>query len=548
MRKNLTVFLVLCAALLHAQTPDKMSYQAVVRNGAGELVKNTQIGMRISILKGSATGTVVYTETLLPNPTTNANGLVSIQFGGGAGFNAIDWSNGVYFLKTETDISGGANYTIVGTSQLLSVPYSIHSKTAETMTGTLPYSQITGAPTPFSGNYNDLTNKPTLATVATSGNYSDLTNKPTIPAVNQPPMCSITVPANNATVYYGDNIQVTVAASDADGSIAEVQLYIDGFSYGSKITSPYTFTVNAMNLTPGTYVLTALARDDKGGTATNSVTLNITAASTPQNNTCSGAIALVLDVPVYGNTTAATAIYGSAFSSTCLAATHNFNGNGREVVYSYTSTSSGPFTVKVTPSASFDAMLWMTSGTCGGTGSTCIGAADNGGAGTPEQITYNGVAGTTYYIYVDSYDNKFYGAFTILVSNPVPNIDWCNVQYPTALVASPGASSGNIYGQIYCAGFTTQPSQISSIEAQLGIGIGNPLTNPGTWTWVAASFNVQTGNNHEYKAIFTAPLAAGTYRYVYRFRVNAGAWVYGGVNGIITDFDNSSNYGILQVQ
>jgi len=129
MKRKLTILLVLCfAAALQAQVPEKMSYQAVIRDSGDELVKNTQVGMRISILQGSATGTAVYTET--QTPTTNANGLVSIQFGGGAGFSAIDWSSGVYFLKTETDINGGTNYSITGTSQLLSVPYALYAKTA----------------------------------------------------------------------------------------------------------------------------------------------------------------------------------------------------------------------------------------------------------------------------------------------------------------------------------------------------------------------------------------------------------------------------------
>ncbi|NCA80494.1 MAG: hypothetical protein EOM76_09990, partial [Sphingobacteriia bacterium] len=77
--------------------------------------------------------TAVYVET--QTPTTNANGLVSIEIGGGAGFDAIDWANGIYFIKTETDPVGGTNYTITGTSQLLSVPYALHAKTAESVSG-----------------------------------------------------------------------------------------------------------------------------------------------------------------------------------------------------------------------------------------------------------------------------------------------------------------------------------------------------------------------------------------------------------------------------
>jgi hypothetical protein len=130
-------FIILVAVFLtssvFAQTPQKMSYQAVIRNSSNALVISTTVGMKISILQGSATGTVVYTET--KTPTTNANGLVSIEIGGGAGFSTINWANNVYFIKTETDPAGGTNYTITGTSQLLSVPYALHAKTAETVIG-----------------------------------------------------------------------------------------------------------------------------------------------------------------------------------------------------------------------------------------------------------------------------------------------------------------------------------------------------------------------------------------------------------------------------
>lgn len=92
---------VLFTATLWAQSPEKISYQAVIRNSSGVLETNTQIGMEINIRQGSVSGTVVYTET--QTPTTNANGLVSIETGGGAGFNTIDWSAGPYFIETKTD-------------------------------------------------------------------------------------------------------------------------------------------------------------------------------------------------------------------------------------------------------------------------------------------------------------------------------------------------------------------------------------------------------------------------------------------------------------
>lgn len=132
------IYLILAGFLLctngFAQAPEKMSYQAVVRNAAGELVSEQAVGMRISILKNSATGTAVYEET--HSSISNVNGLVSIEIGTGsstADFSTIDWSEGPYFVKTETDITGGSNYTISGTSQLLSVPFALHAKVAESV-------------------------------------------------------------------------------------------------------------------------------------------------------------------------------------------------------------------------------------------------------------------------------------------------------------------------------------------------------------------------------------------------------------------------------
>ena len=120
---------ILMIAAISPQTPDKMSYQAVIRDTEGNLVTDQEIGMQISILQGSADGTVVYTET--QTSLTNENGLVSIEIGGEAGFAEIDWSDGPYLIKTETDPLGGTTYTITGTSQLLSVPYALHARTVE---------------------------------------------------------------------------------------------------------------------------------------------------------------------------------------------------------------------------------------------------------------------------------------------------------------------------------------------------------------------------------------------------------------------------------
>jgi hypothetical protein len=134
---------LLMTASVWAQAPEKMSYQAVVRDASDALITNQAVGMQISILQGSATGTAVYEET--QTPSTNANGLVSLEIGTGTvvtgTFNTIDWSAGPYFIKTETDPTGGTTYTITGTSQLMSVPYALHAKTAESVTGTISYTE-----------------------------------------------------------------------------------------------------------------------------------------------------------------------------------------------------------------------------------------------------------------------------------------------------------------------------------------------------------------------------------------------------------------------
>ncbi len=179
MKKLFTLFVIIPLTIsVFAQSPQKMSYQAVVRNTGGVLQANQPVGMKISILQGSATGTPVYVET--HTTTTNANGLATIEIGGGTivtgTFAGINWSGGTYFIKTETDPAGGTNYTITGTSQILSVPYALYAKTAKTA----DYNDLTNRPSLFDGTWTSLTGKPSFATVATSGSYNDLTNKPTL--------------------------------------------------------------------------------------------------------------------------------------------------------------------------------------------------------------------------------------------------------------------------------------------------------------------------------------------------------------------------------
>jgi uncharacterized protein (TIGR02145 family) len=140
MKKLFTIFVILVfTSGIYGQSPEKMSYQAVIRDAGNTLVADHAVGMRISILQGSVTGTLVYSET--QTPVTNVNGLISTEIGGETGFDTIDWAAGPYFIKTETDPAGGTSYTIEGTSQLLSVPYALHARSAENISGTINYTE-----------------------------------------------------------------------------------------------------------------------------------------------------------------------------------------------------------------------------------------------------------------------------------------------------------------------------------------------------------------------------------------------------------------------
>ena len=140
MKKIYTLFLTLIiTGCLMAQTPQSLKYQAVARDASGDVVADQAIGMQISILQSSVSGTAVYVETFAP--TTNEFGLINLNIGAGTvvsgDLTTIDWSSDTYFVKVEMDITGGTTYEEYGTSQLLSVPYALHAKTAENLTGTV---------------------------------------------------------------------------------------------------------------------------------------------------------------------------------------------------------------------------------------------------------------------------------------------------------------------------------------------------------------------------------------------------------------------------
>src|SRR5580692_4143452 len=138
MKISLRFFILLAFALLVfqttllAQVPQTFNYQGIARDAGGNVLPNRRIGVELSVLDGGATGTAVYSETF--TETTNAFGLFTMPVGGGTvvsgSFAGINWATGNKYLQTAIDLSGGTNYALSGTTQLLSVPYALYAQTA----------------------------------------------------------------------------------------------------------------------------------------------------------------------------------------------------------------------------------------------------------------------------------------------------------------------------------------------------------------------------------------------------------------------------------
>lgn len=189
MRKLLLAFVtIILSVSIYAQAPKGFSYQAVVRDNAGQIIPNQSVGVLISILQGSSTGTLVCSQYY--TVTTNDFGLMTLFVGQGSplvgNFPAIDWGANTYFLQVDIDVTGGTNYQTMGVTQLMSVPYALHATTVEVdnindadsdPTNELQsWSNLPGIPqfidtdytNDFDGNYSSLLNPPSLISTFTN--------------------------------------------------------------------------------------------------------------------------------------------------------------------------------------------------------------------------------------------------------------------------------------------------------------------------------------------------------------------------------------------
>lgn len=298
MKIQTTLFSLFLSGMLFAQAPQQMSYQAVIRDNTDNLVTNQSVGVQISILQGSISGASVYTET--HTGLTNTNGLLSLSIGTGTvvsgSFAGINWSNGPYFIKTETDPTGGTNYTITGTSQLMSVPYALYAENSGSSipgpqgpagpagatgpqgpTGATGPAGAAGATGPQGAQGPAGTTGQMAASVYGTGQVTMLgstTSYVLVPGLTQ----TITVPTNSM-VFVSTNGGVQTVGTGTAYGVVDFAIHVDGVANPNAkqlVVSANTSGLGNMldnwsfgtvlNLSAGSHTIDVRARDG-GGTA-----------------------------------------------------------------------------------------------------------------------------------------------------------------------------------------------------------------------------------------------------------------------------------------
>jgi hypothetical protein len=243
MKKQIVFIILFQSLFILAQAPQKMSYQAVIRNNANVLVTDHAVGMKISVLQGSTSGTAVYAET--QTPTANANGLVSLEIGSGTPVTgtlaSVNWANGPYYIQTEIDPTGGTNYTLTGAYQLLSVPFALYAGNG------VPNGNATGDLLSWNGTHWEA-----IANTAATTNIN-------IPKVKTGSMEAYF--CYNSSIVSDEGFSIT--AKGVCWSLAPNPTLADNFSSDGQGIDPFNSTYQ--NLLPGRlYYVRAYATNARG--------------------------------------------------------------------------------------------------------------------------------------------------------------------------------------------------------------------------------------------------------------------------------------------
>jgi hypothetical protein len=118
--------IALDTTVVQAQAPQNINYQAIVRDNTGAILSTHAVGIRFTIKNGNE-GETLYQETA--HLVSNQFGLVTHGIGSGipvvGTFESIAWGTVSAWLEVDMDVNGGTNYSPMGSSQLLSVPYAL---------------------------------------------------------------------------------------------------------------------------------------------------------------------------------------------------------------------------------------------------------------------------------------------------------------------------------------------------------------------------------------------------------------------------------------
>jgi len=211
------LFILSATSTLYSQVPEGFSYFAIVRDLGGSPLVTQTVSFRFSIIQGSPSGVPVYVES--HSVTTDQYGIVSLIIGSGTDvtgdFASIDWGGDSYFLKAELDITGGTSYSDMGTTHLLSVPYALYTKTAANV---------------FSGDYNDLINKP-----VTDGSETKISAGTNITLTGSGTIANPYIINSRSYLASGSNIVVTGTGTASDPFIVKERVHYIGESYGGGI-------------------------------------------------------------------------------------------------------------------------------------------------------------------------------------------------------------------------------------------------------------------------------------------------------------------------
>ncbi len=302
-----------------AQAPQKMTYQSVIRNASNTLVSNANVGMQMSILQGSPTGVAVYIET--HQPSTNANGLASIEIGGGTivagNFSTIDWSNGPYYLKTEVDPNGGTTYSISGTTQLLSVPYALYAESSGNG---------------FSGDYNDLINAPTTVSSFTNdAGYITSPNDADADPTNE--IQTLSLVGNSLSITGGNSVTLSSTgntldqAYDQGGSGAGRIITVDAGEVEMNTATANGIALKVQNTNTGVGLIAASTSASNTFSAIQATTNSSSSLTSAIIGSSSGA-ANGISGQVESTATGAAGVYGNNLRTTGGYGTYGIGFNG----------------------------------------------------------------------------------------------------------------------------------------------------------------------------------------------------------------------------